>query len=254
MSAQQRRSMLERLLRPNALSAVFQPIYSLGDLRVHYVEGLVRGRPGSNFECPDILFEYARRKHAQSEVDRASTKAILRSAMVLPPEWPVAINVHASTLTAAPDFPDFLRKAMKAAGRDPRHLVVEIVEHGCPYDFGALSYVLAELRADGIRIALDDIGRGDANFMMIVECRPNIFKLDRYFIRGVDTDPHRRAVIESVRELAHRFGSLVVAEGVETQAELDTLRGLGVDLAQGFWLARPTAAWELARTRTPATA
>jgi EAL domain-containing protein (putative c-di-GMP-specific phosphodiesterase class I) len=241
--------MLERLLRPNALSAVFQPVYSLGSHRIQYVEGLVRGRPGSNFESPDVLFEYARRKHAQSEVDRASLNAVLRAATALPEDWPIGINVHAATLTASPDFPEFLRRALATVGRDPRSLVVEIVEYGRPYDFAALSYVLAELRAEGIRIAVDDIGRGDANFMMIVECRPHIFKMDRYFIEGVDADPHRRAVVESVRALAHRFGAVMVAEGVETEAELHTLRTLGVDFAQGFWLARPAPAWELARMR-----
>jgi EAL domain-containing protein (putative c-di-GMP-specific phosphodiesterase class I) len=248
--ATDRRSLLERILMPRALRAVFQPIYSLQEPTrpVSYFEGLTRGRPGTNFESPDILFTYARRKHAEVKVDRAAVRAVLRSARALPKGSNVGVNVHAATLSGDARFVRFLDRALSATRIPPEGLILEIVEHGRAADARALIRTLTELRARGVRIALDDIGQGDSNLAMILECRPDIFKLDRHLVHAVDKDPSRQAIIASIRQVARHFGSVVVAEGIETEGELSWIREAGIELGQGYHLRRPAPAWRLVRS------
>ena len=129
--------------------------------------------------------------------------------------------------------------------------MIEIVEHAPPWDVTGFRNGLEGLRDIGARIALDDIGMGHANYRMILECRPDYFKIDRYFVAGSHGDFHRRAVLASVAELARPFGARVVAEGVEAPADLETVRGLGIDLAQGFLFGPALPASALAAALAP---
>lgn len=240
-----RRSLLERILEPGALRVLFQPVLEAeaDRLRIHYLESLVRGPEGTSVEAPEILFDYASRKNAAAAVDRACVSAILANARVLPPGSTLGINVHASTLAHDPEFLSFLGDTASLNLIDPSRVVIEIVEHAPPWDMAAFRTSLEGLRDIGVRIALDDVGLGHSNFLMILECRPEYFKIDRYFVADSPRDFHRRVVLASIAELAARFGAQTIAEGVETQAELDAVRSLGIRLVQG-WLfgpARPAA-------------
>jgi EAL domain-containing protein (putative c-di-GMP-specific phosphodiesterase class I) len=95
------------------------------------------------------------------------------------------------------------------------------------------------LRARGIGIALDDVGVGHSNYSMMLDCRPDLIKIDRYLVAGCHADPQRQAVLESIARLAPRLGARAVAEGVEEPDDLGTIRALGIDLVQGFLLSRP---------------
>jgi EAL domain-containing protein (putative c-di-GMP-specific phosphodiesterase class I) len=98
---------------------------------------------------------------------------------------------------------------------------------------------LAALRQAGMRIALDDVGLGHSNFQMMVDVKPDYFKLDRYFVHGCHRDKSHRAVVASVAKLAEELGSSVVAEGVEDPADLKILQEVGITLVQGFAFCRP---------------
>ena len=98
---------------------------------------------------------------------------------------------------------------------------------------------LDTLRRVGLRIALDDVGLGHANYRMVLECRPDYLKVDRFFVKGVHADFYRDAVLESICHLAHRIGARVVAEGVDDDADLTALRALRFDLAQGYLPSAP---------------
>jgi len=120
-------------------------------------------------------------------------------------------------------------------------LVVEIVEHAPVWDVEAFRNVLGGLRAIGARVALDDVGLGHSNYLMILECRPDYFKIDRHFVHGAHADFYRQAVLRSVAQVAVPFGAQVVAEGVEAPEDLAAVRAAGIALAQGWLLcgARP---------------
>ena len=124
-------------------------------------------------------------------------------------------------------------------------LIVELLEHTPFWDVRPLLEALNELRQLGVELALDDVGVGQSNYRMMVECRPHYFKLDRYFMVGAGQDQRRQAVIASLARLANTFEARAVAEGVETESDLSLVAGLGVDLVQGYFLAKPLPAAEL---------
>ena len=243
------KSLLEQVLAPRGLSVVFQPIVEVRDnlARLHGVECLARGPVGTHAESPTILFEYVRRLGEEPTVDRACLIAALQSARGLPSLPRLSLNVHASTLSRDPDFACFLSEATEAVGVDAKKITIEIVENAPPHDGPAFLRALRALRSSGVRIALDDVGLGHSNYKMMVDVHPDYFKIDRYFVRAVHDDPYRMAVLESVARLAERVGARVVAEGVETQIDLASVIGLGIDLVQGFLFAAPLSPDEAAR-------
>jgi EAL domain-containing protein (putative c-di-GMP-specific phosphodiesterase class I) len=229
------RCLLDRLLEPGALSVVFQPIFECGEgsRKLHALECLIRGPKGTNMEDPDVLLEYVRRKREESLLDRVCVATALAAARDLPATQ-LCLNVHASTLGRDQEFVRFLAEAAAQNGIAPERLTIEIVEHAPPWDGPSFIAALDDLRQLGLRIALDDIGLGQSNYKMILDARPDYFKLDRYFVQGAHADFHRRAVLESVTQLASRFGGRVVAEGVEEVPDFDTVRAQGIELIQGF--------------------
>jgi EAL domain-containing protein (putative c-di-GMP-specific phosphodiesterase class I) len=228
--------LIDRVLEPGSLSVRFQPVYEVTRAMptCHYLEALIRGPRGTSLETPEILFEYARKKNQESPVDRACVAAILCAARSLPPRLSLGINVHASTLAMDPEFLSFLGDAAEQQGISVSRLVIEIVEHAPPWDLAGFHNTLAGLRSIGARIALDDVGLGHSNYMMILECRPDYFKIDRYFVHGAKGDFYRQAVLTSVSQLARPFGARVIAEGVETPADLAAARASGINLVQGY--------------------
>ena len=113
---------------------------------------------------------------------------------------------------------------------------------------------LEELRALGVRIALDDIGLGQSNYQMILECRPDVFKIDRYLVKGAAHDYHRQATLKSIADLAFSFGGCVVAEGVDNSDDLEAVMAAGINLIQGYLLGGPMTAAELTARDLPWTA
>jgi EAL domain-containing protein (putative c-di-GMP-specific phosphodiesterase class I) len=237
-------NLLDRVFEPDALTARFQPIFEIqgGAMRrVEAVEGLVRGPKGTNLERADVLFEYVRRKRQQGPVDKLAVMTVLAAARTVPADCLVTVNVHATTLGQEPGFAAFVRDTAAMSGISLARLVIEVVEHMRLWESTIFLRTLDELRRDGVRVAMDDVGIGESNLERIVDCRPDYLKIDRYFVSRSTGDRYRRAAIEAVVLLADRIGATVVAEGVETAAELDTVCGLGIGLAQGNGLcsARP---------------
>jgi EAL domain-containing protein (putative c-di-GMP-specific phosphodiesterase class I) len=240
-------SLWDRILEPDGLTTVFQPIFRIaGGVRTLYaLEALTRGPRGTNIERSDVLFEYVRRKHREPEVDQLSIAAALREAATLPDVPALSLNVHAATLEREPRLPSRLADLAAAHGFSLERLIIEIVEHAPPWSGPQLLTSLGELRDLGVRIALDDVGLGQSNFRMILDCRPDLLKIDRHFVTGAHADPHRRAVLESVAELAVRLGGEAVAEGIENERELAAVAAIGIDLVQGYFLCTPCSSLSL---------
>jgi EAL domain-containing protein (putative c-di-GMP-specific phosphodiesterase class I) len=251
------KSLMERVIKPGAITALFQPILSIIDdePRIVAAEGLARGPKDTTLESPDFLFEFARRKNEESIVDRAAIAAILREARRLPSDLPLHLNVHASTLGRDGCFVDFLRKTSTSLGIDPGRLTLEIVQHSNFIEETTFVGALAELRASGISIALDDVGVGMSNFRMMLIARPTKLKIDRSLVTGVAVDVYQQATMRAIRLLADQVHAELVAEGVETVDDLKALRTLGIEFAQGYLFSRPCSAADvtelMARQGTP---
>ena len=140
---------------------------------------------------------------------------------------------------------------MRRASFAPSHVVVEVVEHALAWNPRDYAQAVDELRDLGVSIALDDIGVGLSNYRMMLDTRPNYLKIDRYVVTGCDADPRRSAILESIWSLAERLGAMVIAEGVETAAELAQVQAVGIRLVQGFLLSKPKKATAFAGEALP---
>jgi EAL domain-containing protein (putative c-di-GMP-specific phosphodiesterase class I) len=234
---------LRQALADGALQVVFQPIFdvSLSHLALHGVEALVRGPAGTPYEDAGFLFDEVARRGDEVWADRACVAAIMAAAGELPPGLPVGVNVYAATLARDPEFPRFVQDTAQGAGLLPERLVLEVGRAGAVSDSRLLRAPLEALRANGMAVALDDVGLGQASYRTMLECRPDFFKLDGFVVKGAGLDPLRQAVVRSLVVLADGFGARVVAEWIEEPGDLHTVKGLGVTLVQGrlFLGARP---------------
>jgi EAL domain-containing protein (putative c-di-GMP-specific phosphodiesterase class I) len=232
---------LDAILAPGGLQVAFQPIVEVrGKARqIHSLECLIRGPRGTNMEPAAVLFEYVRRKREETALDRACVSAALSASRGLPAEVRLSLNVHAATLERDPEFVLYLTDEAAAVAIAPTRLTVEIVEHAPLWSGPAFREALSALRDIGVGVALDDIGLGQSNYRMMIDCKPDYFKVDGYLVRGCRSDFYRMAVLESVASLARRFGARVVAEGVEEEDDLVALGAIGVDLFQGHVLYPP---------------
>ena len=240
-------NLMQEILGEGGLSTMFQPIFEVGEQgrSLFAVEALSRGPKGSNAERADVLFEYVRRKQKEVEVDRACVISALQAACSMSTPCAISVNVHAATLERDAGWPEFL-SAMAGMHAIPlSRLILEIVEQQAYTDRQRFFHGIDRLRSAGVRIALDDIGLGHSNYRMLVEIRPDFFKIDRYFVTGSAQNPSARAAIESIALLADRLGGRVIAEGIESDSDLLSILGLGIRLAQGYHLMPPSPAASL---------
>ena len=236
-------TLLDNILEPGSLAPMFQPIFRIGgeEQELHSLECLMRGPKGTSVERANILFAYVRLKRAEIAVDRACMRAALQEAALLPFEPRISVNVHASTLGRDAGFITYLKELSESCGVAPARVTVELIEHAPFWDAAGIWRAIDELRRFGMRLAVDDVGAGQSNYNMILDCCPDALKVDAYVVRGCHADKHRVAVLESITTLAQRFGAQVVAEGIEEASDLAVLLGLGINLIQGYMLARPMA-------------
>jgi EAL domain-containing protein (putative c-di-GMP-specific phosphodiesterase class I) len=235
------RTLLDTILDPGRLAVAFQPIFEVGAgaPQLFALECLIRGPRDTNVERPLVMFDYVRRKHAEAAVDRACAETALTAAGDLPFCPRVSLNVHSFTLGRDVGFPSFLLDKAQAAGIGPGRLIVEIIEHSPPLDVPSFRRALEALREAGVAIALDDVGLGQSNYKMILDVRPQIYKLDRYLVEGAWSDPYRQVILDSLARMVRRLEARAVAEGVETGRELVAVEAAGIDLVQGFFYSRP---------------
>jgi EAL domain-containing protein (putative c-di-GMP-specific phosphodiesterase class I) len=229
------------ILEPQGLTTLFQPIFEArcSGRRLFALEALTRGPRHTNIERSDVLFEYVRRKRGEPKVDLLAMASALRAARGLPSVPALSLNVHAVTLERERCLPHWLSELAREYAVPLDRLIIEIVEHAPPWSGTQFLDNLHQLRDLGVRIALDDVGLGQSNFRMIVDCRPDLLKIDRHFVEGCHADPLRRAVLESISDLACRLGGRAVAEGIDDERDLEAVSAAGIGLHQGFLLCRP---------------
>lgn len=213
----------------------FQPIIRPSTHEIFGYEALARG---PNEEPPWFLFERIEdRDYALLEQDL--NRAAINYANILGNSKLLFLNVSPAVLTL--DQGAYLLEQCQhlAQAVDPSQIVLELSESGLERDIRRLSTTLDRLRSVGFTIALDDFGAGTAGLNSLIDVDPDIIKLDMHLIRNIHESGIRQVLIRSVLNFADALGILVLAEGVETVEEYRYLRGLGIDLYQGFLFARP---------------
>lgn len=214
-----------------AITMAFQPVVQLDDQSVRGYEALARFRP-THFASPTQAFAVAHRAGIGVDLELLAVERALQHLDELPDGLWLSTNLSVEALLDT-------RVQETLVAHTHRQIVVELTEHIQVTDYETLVQVAAILRAEGVMMAVDDAGAGFASLSHILQLRPDIIKLDVTLTRGIDADPVRSALARSLVGFARDIGALLIAEGIETEAECERLRSLGVQLGQGFLLAEP---------------
>lgn len=225
------RERIRHVLGGNGLSVVLQPIVGLADGRVVAAEALSRFAD-QPLRSPDAWFAEAAAVGLGVELELAAIRVALSRLGDVPADARLSINISAAALLAPG-----LAEALEAApgGR----LALELTEHARVDDYAALESALAGVRSRGVWLMIDDTGAGFSSLKHILGLLPDVIKLDVALTRDIDSSPVRRALATSLVVFAREIGASIVAEGIETRAEMETLRALGVTYGQGYYLAHP---------------
>jgi EAL domain-containing protein (putative c-di-GMP-specific phosphodiesterase class I) len=222
------------LADPDDLTLVFQPIVDLAAVTIAGYEALARF-PGT--AGPDVWFAAAAEAGIAAELEALAIHKAL-DVPDLPPNTFLTVNVSPHLLGSAP-----VQDAL-ATRPDLHRVVVELTEHTPVHDLAALRRQCDELRQRGALIALDDAGSGYSGLQQLAALRPQVVKLDRALVSEADVDPVRVALAEMLGEFAGRIDAWLLAEGLETAAELAAFARLGVPLGQGWLLGRPAPTFQ----------
>lgn len=225
------RRRMSAIIADMAVQPVFQPIVDLATGAAIGFEALSRFDSG---RAPDVEFAEAHRVGLGIELETATLRAQLAASERLPDGTWLSLNVSPALLLAGRCLPEILALRTRA-------VILEVTEHDVIEDYPVLRDAFIALGAD-IRLAVDDAGSGVANFNHIVELRPDFVKIDIGLIRGIDADLSRQALVVGLQHFSRASNRAVIAEGVETAAELATLRALDVRYGQGYVLGKPAPA------------
>jgi EAL domain-containing protein (putative c-di-GMP-specific phosphodiesterase class I)/ActR/RegA family two-component response regulator len=227
---EQRRTEIHRFLSGEGLTMAFQPILDLRTGTIVGTEALARF--GSLPQrSPIEWFAEAVQLELGVQLELATIREAMRALSKLPQD--VYLSLNASPRAAmSPALPGALGDL---AGR----IVIEITEHEAIADYTELMQALAALRGVGVKIAIDDAGAGFASLRHTLQIAPDIVKVDMSLVRDIDKDRGRRALASALISFSDEMEMEIIAEGIETKEELDTLLELGVRYGQGFFLAKP---------------
>lgn len=233
------RQQLEAIIANRDINILCQPIVELDTGQLIAAEALARF-PGPPDRPPDVWFALAQKLGLGVPLQILAVELAVGLLDELPPDARLCINAGPDAILA-PELPAILAQA----GAD--RIVLELTEHLEIDSYEQLRQTLAVLRDQGSTLAVDDTGAGVASMAHIVKLAPDLIKLDRELTTGIDIDPVRRSVAGAFITLANETGAKIVAEGIETAAELDTVRQLGIEYGQGYFIAPPAPASSLSQ-------
>ncbi|HEX8402896.1 MAG TPA: bifunctional diguanylate cyclase/phosphodiesterase [Allosphingosinicella sp.] len=248
---------LRRALDQDEIEILFQPQVSVTSGRILGAEALARWRHPTFGELgATTLFSVAERSDYLTQLsDHVQRKAIGMAAA-----WPpilsrlrLSVNITAADIVR-PGFASQFIELVRQSEFDPRRLTVEVTEGGLIEDLNAAAYLLARLREGGLRVAIDDFGTGYSSLAYLKALPLDYLKIDKRLCEDITGSPRDRIVVRSVIDMARSLGLSVIAEGVETQEQLDLLAQEGCNLYQGFLCSRPIEASALATLMDPALA
>jgi EAL domain-containing protein (putative c-di-GMP-specific phosphodiesterase class I) len=227
----------------------YQPQVAVSTGTVVAVESLLRWRRGDEgIVSPGRFIAVAESHGLIDEI----TRYVLTEALVHKRVWQdmglelsVSINVSMDDL-AQLDFPEFLAFEAARAGVAPSAIVLEVTERRLMMDPMAVFDVLTRLRLQGFRLSIDDFGTGYSSLAQLRDIAFDELKVDLSFVHGASHDPRLRAIVEGSRSIAQQLGMTVVAEGVENREDWDYIQQARCDLAQGYFIAKPMPAEQLA--------
>ncbi|HEX4823240.1 MAG TPA: EAL domain-containing protein [Candidatus Polarisedimenticolaceae bacterium] len=230
---------LRELIRDARIRTVWQPVIEIASGDVFGFEALARGPKDSLFEMPRAMFALSGRVGASGDLDRLCRAAAIRESAEVAGARKLFVNVLPSTL-ADPEWRDgAVPSLLAASGRRPEDVVVEVSERAVGADAETLAVACSSLRQDGFAIAIDDVGTGRDGGEALDRLRPEYVKVDASVVRGIDRNLVKQEIFATIARQGGAVGARVVAVGIESAPELETVRALGSTYGQGYHFAGP---------------
>jgi len=221
---------IRNVLDQRAVRCVYQPVVNLRTQEIFAYEALARSQ-SPDFDGPISLFAAAVEHNCTGELGRMLREMAIEEV----PNHKLFVNIHPAELNekwlVQPNDPIF---------QHTQDLYLEITESIPLSHFQLCQSILSEVRGRGVHLVVDDLGAGYSNLKYIVDLNPRVVKLDRGLIAGLTQGSRLYTLVRSVVSLCRELGAMVVAEGIETEEELDAVIAAGANFAQGYLLARPS--------------
>lgn len=221
------------------ITTVFQPIFDLHSGKPFAVEALSRITGPSLITNPEVLFEEAQQSNLTYKLEKLCRKQALLNAYRQNIELPITINVCPSVLKSREHEEGLTSQLVDELFDFRDRIILELTERYFIKDHKGFERTVEYYRRQGFKIAIDDLGAGYTGLKMLTHLEPYLVKIDRSLITNIDRSPKKRMLIEAFVPFCHKINAFVVAEGIETEKELDLLISLKVDYGQGFYLAEP---------------
>lgn len=232
---------LVEILQQSQLNALFQPIVDMTSGEIIGYEGLIRGPSDSPLHSPMNLFRVASANNMNAQLERMCCRVVSTRFAELNLPGKLFLNISPESLLQYEVNRGEALGYLQQIGINPERVIIELTENQPAYDYELLREAVMFYRGMGFQIAIDDLGEGFSTLRLWSELRPEYVKIDMHFIQGINLDPVKLQFVRSIHEIAQESGTLVIAEGVETQTELLMIRDLGIAYGQGYQFARPSA-------------
>jgi EAL domain-containing protein (putative c-di-GMP-specific phosphodiesterase class I) len=240
IEARQRREEFISLILAEQVSTVFEPIVKLSNREILGYEALARGSGHTRLGSPKELFEAAAEADLLFELDCLCRRQALRQAKRLPPGAKLFLNLLPSAIYDPAFEGDALARTLQDHQLRPSDVVFEISERESIGNFAIFRELCDRYSELGFKIALDDVGVGYGSLEAVTELTPDFIKVDIAFIRAIDSDPTRREVLIALNGIGRRIGAQIIAEGIETPEQFETLKQLAIEYGQGYFVGRAT--------------
>lgn len=234
---------LQNILDNGMLHPVFQPVINLAEHSIYGYESLIRGPAGTPLHTADMLFSAVQTDPQRIDLELKAAQIGVHRFTEMHGRGKLFVNLSASVLVhyflraGAERFSSMLSETELPLSS----IVIELTEHERITHLAELCRAVDILRHQGVEFALDDFGDGRSSLRLWSEIRPEIVKIDRYFTKDIDSHAHKLQTFKALMHISDVFDTRLVAEGIETAEELEVIRDLGIDYAQGYFLGRPDA-------------
>jgi EAL domain-containing protein (putative c-di-GMP-specific phosphodiesterase class I) len=232
---------IQNIIRNKQINVVFQPIFDITNKAIVGYEALSRGPINSPYYAPDALFKSATDCGLLSELEILCRDTAINQFAKLKLDGKLFLNISPLVLLDKAHPQGETIKLIEKAGLDYQQIVIELSEKYPFPNAQTLSLALSKYREFGFDVAIDDLGAGYSGLKMWSQLRPDIVKVDRYFVENCHLDSFKRKFLKAIFELANSAEAKVVVEGIESFEEFELLRQLGMTYAQGFYLSKPSA-------------
>lgn len=230
---------LDAIIENKSITSVFQPILDCKEGTILGYEALSRGPSDSPLHSPVAMFNNAARLGRLSELELVCREKSIYNFFRKGLSGLLFLNVSPMALID-PNYPRGRSvQLLQKLGHSPSRIVIELSEKYPMEDTDGLCKMLEYYRSLGFKTAIDDLGSGYAGLRLWSELRPDYVKIDGHFIANINNDPVKREFVRGIVELSENIGCQVIAEGVETSEECDTVGQMGISIAQGFYFAKP---------------